>query len=81
MQSILKKIEDLSDRQEKGAAQLAEAWTEFGKAVRETREISRVTIVELAAKVGVSKSDLSYRETGERNWDLETARKVVEALK
>ena len=81
MQSLLKKIEDLSERQKKGDAQLAEAWAEFGKAVRETREISRVTIVELATKIGVSKSDLSYRETGLRGGDLETARKVAEALK
>lgn len=81
MIALLKKIEDLTEAHEKAKGDIDKLWGQFGVTVRETRETARVSLVDLAAQIGMSKSDLSYREKGDRPWDIPTARKVADALK
>jgi ribosome-binding protein aMBF1 (putative translation factor) len=81
MLRLLKQIEALLRQQGEERRTLDALWIKFGQTVRQTRIERDRSLVELAAKMGLSKSKLSYIENGERSWDLTTAAKAIEALK
>ena len=56
-------------------------WIRFGQTVRQTRIERDMSLVELAAKMGISKSALSYQENGDRSWTVGLALKAIEALR
>lgn len=53
---------------------------DFGKALKEAREIVGITQSELAEKIGVSQKDLSRWETNFYKTDVYTLRKICIAL-
>lgn len=81
MTALLAKIAALLASQKIAEDHVNKLWLDFGVAVREARKEMKIPLIELARRVRTSKSDLSYRENGERAWDMEMARKVMEALK
>lgn len=53
---------------------------DFGKALKEAREVVGITQSELAEKIGVSQKDLSRWETNFYKTDVYTLRKICIAL-
>lgn len=81
MVKLLKEIETLASKTQEGRKQLDALWVKFGLAVREAREEQRMSLVEMAQRMGTTKSLLSYCENGKRTWNIDMAMKAVEALK
>jgi DNA-binding XRE family transcriptional regulator len=57
-----------------------ECHIQFGKFIREAREQNKLYQWEVAEKVGVTQSYMSYIERGERDVDLVLAMKICEVL-
>lgn len=81
MFKLITEIEATLRQQEETRRKLDDLWAKFGHAVREGRYQKRVSLEGLSKSMGISKSALSYCETGLRSWNIELAMKAIEGLK
>jgi len=49
--------------------------------LKEARKKKKMSLEELAKKIGVTEGAISRYETGDRNMSVETARKIADVLK
>jgi ribosome-binding protein aMBF1 (putative translation factor) len=80
MVNLLKEIEVLESKVQEGQRQMGARWEEFGHFVRDAREDQRLSLVELAQRMGTTKSMLAYLEQGKRTWKINVGMNAVEAL-
>lgn len=81
MVKLLKEIEVEVRKLEEQKDEVNKLWLKFGKEVSDTRRLKRKTLDEVAKKIGISKSAMSYLELGQRTWNLDMAIKTVQALR
>ena len=79
-QTILKEIADHQQAVAEHTAHELPLWRKFSSEVRRYREERGWSLADLADKIGIGRSLLSYLETGKRRWTLELARKAAKHM-
>lgn len=78
--NLLAQVEFSISKNRQSEERLAATWLEFASEVKRYRKDHKISLGKLAKRLGISKSLLSYLETGQRTWTIEMARKVVAEL-
>lgn len=78
--SVFATLTEVRQRSEADHAEEKELWRTFSRVVRDGREEHGWSLEEMAKKLGIGRSMLSYLETGGREWTMKLAKKAVNAL-
>ena len=77
---ILKTIDFFQKKQDIEAQYIDQLWLEFGTSVRETRRQRNIGLNTFSNELGVSKTMVSFLESGKRQWNLGMAKRAVKLL-